>query len=135
MVSPAARKFKKAAFWVMGSYFVLFTIAYFVDNKLHPEGISLWLLAAVPVLPILVVAILMGRYLREEKDEFRRDVLVRCLLWGTAGAGIVNLFAGFLRIFGWNGHFFPFTEYFVFCVLAIVAKFSYRAANMVPNDE
>ena len=119
----------------MATYFVLFSAADYAAIKLHPRGVSLWLLAVVPVVPILIVTVLMGRYLVEEKDGYKRDLTMRCLLWGTSGALMVNFLAGFLRIFGWKGQLFPFTEFFVFAAMMLVAKFSYRASNMGPEDE
>jgi hypothetical protein len=135
MLSPVARKFRKTGLIVWSSYFVLFPIAEYIVARSHPSGGILFLLAALPVLPILAVIVLMGRYLRDEKDEYRRDLAVRCLLWGTAGALTINLFSSYLRIFGWSGQLFPFTEFFVFAGLMLVAKLSYRAANRVPKDE
>jgi hypothetical protein len=135
MITAAAKKLKRTAMRVMATYFVLFAGADYVAYKLHPAGISLWLLAAVPVAPILIVTVLMGRYLGEEKDDYKRDLTMRCLLWGTSGALMVNFFAGFLRIFGWKGQLFPFTEFFVFAVMMMAAKLSYRASNMGPDSE
>jgi hypothetical protein len=135
MLSPVARKFRKTNFIVMTGYLVLFSVADYVAYRIQPTGIVLWMLAALPALPILGSIFLMGQYLRNEKDEYKRDLAVRCLLWGTAGMVIVNMFSGFLHIFGWKGQFFPFSEFFVFGLLAFVAKISYRAANRVPADE
>jgi len=135
MLSPAAKRYKKTSLIVMASYFVLFPVADYVAIKMHPAGVVLVLIAMMPLLPIVVVLVLLARYLREEKDGYKRDLAVRCLLWGTAGLVIVNLFAGFLKIFGWKGQMFPFTEFFVFAVMMIIAKLSYRAANRVPTDD
>jgi hypothetical protein len=135
MLSPVARKYRKTAFSVLASYFVLFPIANYVAVKMHPAGVALWMLAAAPMLPIVGVVFLLGRYLRQEKDGYKRDLTVRCLLWGAAGAVMVNLFSGYLRIFGWKGQLFPFTEFFVFALCMLAAKLSYRTANRVPADE
>jgi len=135
MMSPAARRYRKTGLSVLASYFVLFPLANYVAERRHPEGVVLWLLAAMPLLPIAVVVMLLGRYLREEKDGYKRDLAVRCLLWGSAGAVMVNLFSGFLKIFGWKGQLFPFTEVFLFALMMLATKLSYRVANRVPVDE
>ncbi|AEU35420.1 hypothetical protein AciX8_1074 [Granulicella mallensis MP5ACTX8] len=135
MLSPAARKYRKTSFMVLAGYLVLFPAASYVADRIHPTGAVLWMLAVLPVLPILGVMSLMGQYLRNEKDEYKRDLAVRCLLWGTAGMVIVNLFSTYLRIFGWNGQLFPFSEFFVFLGFMLVAKISYRMSNRVPADE
>jgi hypothetical protein len=134
MMSAAAKRYKKTGLSVMASYFVLFPLANYVAQRAHPAGVSLWLLALVPLLPISVVLVLLGQYLRDEKDGYKRDLAVRCLLWGTAGAVMVNLFSGFLKIFGWKGQLFPFTEFFVFALMMLAAKLSYRVANRTPAD-
>ena len=135
MISRVARKFRKSGLIAVGAYEVLFLSADYVAYRIHPTGIELWMLAALPALPILIVIGLFGRYLRDEKDEYKRDLAVRCLLWGTVGMMIVNLFSTYLRIFGWNGQLFPFSELFVFLGFALAAKLSYRVANRVPADE
>ena len=135
MLSPAARKYRNTGLSVMVSYFVLFPLADYVAERTHPAGAALYLLAVVPLLPIAVVLVLLVKYLRDEKDGYKRDLAVRCLLWGTAGAVMVNLFSGFLRIFGWKGQLFPFTEFFVFALMMIAAKLSYRVADRITTDE
>ena len=135
MLSPVARKFRKTSFIVLSGYFVLFPVANYVADRTHPTGIVLGMLALLPVLPILGVVSLMGQYLRNEKDGYKRDLAVRCLLWGTAGMMIVNLFSTYLRLFGWKGQLFPFSEFFVFLVFMAAAKLSYRMSNRVPADE
>ena len=135
MQSPAARKYRKLNLIVMTGYLILFSVADYVAYRIHPTGIALWTLAVLPVLPFLGAISLTGQYLRNEKDEYKRDLAVRCLLWGTAGIVMVNLFAGFLHIFGWQGQFFPLSEFFVFLGFVAAAKLSYRVANKVPVDE
>lgn len=135
MLSPVARKYRKTSFMVLAGYFILFPAADYVADRIHPTGVVLWMLAVLPVVPILGVISLLGQYLRNEKDEYKRDLAVRCLLWGTAGMVIVNLFSTYMRIFGWKGQLFPFSEFFVFVGFMLVAKISYRMSNRVPADE
>jgi L-asparagine transporter-like permease len=134
MLSPVARKFRKTSLTVLCSYFLLFLSADYAAQRVHPAGVLLWVLSALPILPIFVIILLFGKYLREERDEYKRDMAVRCLLWGTGGALLTNFFAGFLTIFGWKGQMFPFSEFFVFTALVIAAKLTYRVANRVPED-
>jgi hypothetical protein len=114
---------------------VIFAGAFYVSVRLHPTGLMLWVLAAMPVAPILAVIVLMGRYLRDERDEYKRDLVIRCLLWGTAGCVGTNLFCGFLQIFGWKGGLPPFIGFWVFALFMYAAKLTYRVANRVPSDE
>jgi hypothetical protein len=80
--SPAARRYKRRSFAFMGGYFAIYLSAFYVAYRFHPAGAQLFALAALPVLPILAVIFLTGSYLREERDELSRDLVVRCLLWG-----------------------------------------------------
>lgn len=135
MESPASRKFRKEGLTVAGAYFVMFFGSFYADMRLHPTGVGLWALAVLPVIPMLGVIVLFGRYLRDERDEYKRDLVVRCLLWGTAGCMAVDLLSDFVRIYGWKRDFPPFMSFWVFFIFMMAAKFSYRAKNRVPADE
>jgi hypothetical protein len=135
MQSLASRKFRKSSFAVLAGYFVVFFVTDYVVSRIHPAGALLWMLSSLPVLPLLICTVLFGRYLQVEKDGYKRDLAVRCLLWGTAGMVITNLFSGFLRIFGWKGQFFPFSEFFVFVLCLLAARISYRVADQVSADK
>ena len=47
----------------------------------------------------------------------------------------VEMFPSFLRGFGWQGTLPPFTDWFVLCGSVLIAKFTYRLTNRIPNDE
>lgn len=135
MMSPATRAMRKSAFSVLAGYFVIFAASFYANDKLQPTGPLLWVLATLPVLPILGVIVLFGRYLRDEKDAYKRDLTMRCLLWGTAGCIAVTMLESFLRIYGWKGQFPPFSAFWAFFVFMITAKLTYSAHNKVPADE
>jgi hypothetical protein len=135
MQSPATRKLKKRSMFVMGCYFVIFLGTMFLVDRLHPSGWYLYFLAALPTVPIIKVFFLTGEYLGTEKDDFKRDLMMRCILWGTGASLSLTLFMGFLRIFGWKGALPPFTEFYVFAIFMIFAKLSYRMFNPLPADE
>ncbi len=135
MQSPATRKYKKKALLVMGCYFVVFLGTMFLVNRVHPTGWVLYALALLPTAPIVKVFFLTGEYLQTEKDDFKRDLMMRCLLWGTGASLSVTMFVSFLRIFGWKGMLPPFTEFYVFALSMAAAKLSYRVSNPLPADE
>jgi len=134
MQSSASRRLRKEGLTVVAAYFVIFICSFYADMRLQPTGFALWALAALPVIPIIAVIVLFGRYLRDESDEFKRDVVVRCLLWGTAGCLATDLLADYLRIYGWKSDFPPFTSFWVFFVFMMAAKLSYRAKNRVLEE-
>ena len=57
-------------------------------------------LATVPSVPIVAMIVIVGLYLKEEKDEFQRDLVIQSLLWGAGGTLGVTSFWSFLHIFG-----------------------------------
>jgi hypothetical protein len=118
----------------MASYFVIFSGTDYFVYRTHPVGWELYACAALPFLPLLIVFMLTAAYLKAERDDFKRDLMMRCLLWGAGASMSLNLFAGFLRIFGWHGQLFPFSELFAFCLAVIAAKITYRISNPLPAE-
>ena len=134
MQTAVAKRFKRDGFRLVAAYFVIYFACFGIHLWLHPVGMWLWILAILPVLPMVGVIAVMGQYLRDETDEYKRDVTIRCLLWGCAGAVSTSLLGGFLWIFGWKGHMPPFLGFWVFFLFMMVAKLSYKMANRVPAD-
>ena len=135
MQTMVAKQFKRDGFRLMAVYFVLYFCCFGIHMWLQPTGAWIWVLAILPVLPIAGVIAVMGRYLRDETDEYKRDMTIRCVLWGTAGAVSVSLLEGFLWIFGWKGHMPPFLGFWGFFVFMMAAKLSYKLKDQVPAEE
>jgi hypothetical protein len=135
MQTAVAKRFKKNGLTLVGIYFVIYFACFAAHSWLHLGGFWVWVLAILPVLPMLGVIAVMGRYLRDETDEYKRDVTIRCVLWGAAGAVAASMLGGFLWVFGWKGHMPPFCDFYVFGVFMMVAKLSYKVANPVPDGE
>ena len=133
--SAAQRKYLQRGLAVMLAYFALLVSAVTITHRLHPQGWLLYGTALLPSLPIFALLFVVARYLREERDEFQRDTVIRCLLWGVAAMVATELFTSFLRNFGWQGTVPPFTGFYIFCASMIAAKFTYRLRNRVPDDE
>jgi hypothetical protein len=135
MMSPATKAMKKSGLTLVGVYFVIFMASFYADCELKPAGALLWVLATLPVLPILGVIVVFGRYLRDERDEYKRDLTMRCLLWGAAGCMAITMLEGYLQIFGWKGQFPPLSAFWAFFVFMITAKLTYSAHNRSEADE
>jgi hypothetical protein len=104
--------------------------------KYHPaSGGAAFGLAAIPALPVIALFVAVGLYLRDEADEYQRDMMIRCMLWGTGALLTTIVFLSFVRMFGWKGEVDPFMEFGVFWVFAAVAKVTYRVQNRVRGDE
>lgn len=135
MQTPAKQVLKKRSMPVLGAYFVIFLCTMFLVDRIHPSGGLLYVLAAVPSIPFLIVFFFVGQYLTSERDGYMRDMAMRSLLWGTAACLSVAMFAGFLQIFGWTGRLPPFADFWAFALSMLAAKSSYRVSNPLPADE
>lgn len=93
-ISPAAKRYigrfmPTMAVYIAAIVFVSLGFAFF-----RPTGPLAWLLAIVPGMPVLVLIGVMGLYLKEEGDEFVRNLLVESMLWG------IGLTMGVLTVWG-----------------------------------
>ena len=134
MKSKETRTYQKRNYALLASYFVIFSGTDYFVYRVHPVGWKLYACAALPLLPLLIVFLLTAACLKAERDDFKRDLKMRCLLWGAGASMSVNLFAGFLRIFGWHGQTPPFMELFAFCFAVVAAKLTYKLANPLPAE-
>jgi hypothetical protein len=99
----------------------------------HPQGAELYLLAALPLVPILCMLAMVGMYLQKETDEFQRLVMVRSMLGAIAVALATNFFAGMLRGFGAIPSWPPFAEFVVFWFAFGAIQVSQVIANRVKS--
>jgi len=133
--SRAAKRYQLTVLIEMLAYtLIIFGVQGFVGHH-HPAGAELYALAALPTFPIIGVLFAVGVYLRDEHDEYQRDVMVKCVLWGTAGILALTSFLGFMHSFGWTGEVSPFIEFITFWLLVATAKVFYKLTNRVPKDE
>jgi hypothetical protein len=119
---------------VLVTYEVLWTGAFYWAYRAKLEGRMVWVLAAVVTLPVLGLVWTIARYLAEEVDEFHRLLVVRCLLWGAAGAMTSVCFHGLLQMLGWKGSWPAAVELVAFFAAAFAAKVTYKVQNRVPED-
>ncbi len=119
---------------VLVAYELLFGAAFFWVDRAKPAGTMLLAAAALPTLAVLGLIAVLGRYLGEERDEFHRQLVVRCLLWGLAAVMTSVAFHGFLQLFGWRGSWPAGVELAAFVVAMTAAKVTYKVANRVPAD-
>jgi hypothetical protein len=102
--SAAARRYnQRALVWAL-SYITLLSVALMVRNTWHPQGPLLWLLALLPSLPIGYYVWSLGRYLREEQDEYLRMRQMQAGMFATGFLLVVATVWGFLETFGVAPH-------------------------------
>jgi len=102
--SQASRTYnRRALIWSM-SYIALLGFALTVRNTWQPQGPVLWLLALLPSLPIIYYVWALGRYLREEQDEYLRMRQIQAGMFATGCLLVVATVWGFLETFGIAPH-------------------------------
>jgi hypothetical protein len=134
MKTPAKKAYQRRTMLALAAYFPTFAGTYLFVTHVRPCGVALVACAVLPFLPLFAVFVMTGQYLAEERDEFGRDLVVRCLLWGAGASLSANVFLGYLRIFGFPWQAPPFVELVAFSVAAVAAGVSYRMANRLPAE-
>ena len=103
-ISPARRRYNKSILLLSAGYaLILVGVLTFFRNG-PPAGVSAYLAAVLPALPIIGMFVALGRYLLDETDEYIRMLMVRQTLWASAIALSVATIWGFLENFGLVGH-------------------------------
>ncbi|MFZ4607061.1 MAG: hypothetical protein ACOYM5_12465 [Caulobacter sp.] len=113
--SPAGRRYLKRFIPTMIAYVVLVFGASFAFRLLDPTGPVAWLIAVAPALPIVAMIAIMGLYIREEKDEFQRNVLIESMLWGMGLTLSATTVAGFLEMYVHTPPMQSFWAFPLFC--------------------
>ncbi|HEY5057196.1 MAG TPA: hypothetical protein VII58_13610 [Acidobacteriaceae bacterium] len=114
---------------ILPTYFAVFFFTLRYVRQHHPHGAALYLCAALPWITMCGLIAATGRYLYEERDGYSRELAMRCLLWGAAGAMATNLFLMFLHLFGWKGQAPLYLEICMFAAASGVARICYEVAN------
>jgi hypothetical protein len=98
--SSVQRRFVRRM-WLSALFCVLFSLTAAVFFRLvhHPAVYFAWPLAALPAVPILGALMATGAYLKEETDEFQRDLLVQGLLYASGLTLAVVTASGYLHDF------------------------------------
>jgi len=132
-MSPANRRYVIRFISTMSAYAVLLATVIFYLVRFRPTGPIVYFLAVLPALPIIGVIVVVGLYLREEKDEFQRALIERSLLWGMGGTLAVTSVWGFLEMFSRIPHLNPFYNFALFWVFvgiaSIVLRLQYRSGD------
>jgi hypothetical protein len=133
--SVAARRYRRTVVLEMIAFLVItWAVSHFV--KVHNlSGIELYVLAALPSIPVLGVLFAMGIYLQEEEDEYERYITVHSLLWGAAAMVALSAFLSILRGFAGRDPAPPFTEFICFWLVMGAAKAWYDFQGRVKHHE
>jgi hypothetical protein len=110
----------------MAVYVLFIFLTKWSFQHLHPTGVSVYLLAILPALPLIGSLAVVGLYIAEESDEFERSILVRSILWGLGGALAVSTIWGALEDFAQAPHRSAFYSYFSFWIFMAISGVAIR---------
>ena len=80
----------------------------------QPTGAKLFVLAAVPAFDVVAMIAIVGIYLRDEVDEFKRHQLIVSILWAIGFTLALMAFMDFLQSYKSITAPPPFMEFCVF---------------------
>ena len=103
-VSRAAIRYTKGIAITSLLYVLGLGLAITLDRRMELSGAVAFLVALMPVIPILAMIWVMGRYLVEEQDEYLRYKAMIASLAGLALVLAAGSFWGFLETFGLVPH-------------------------------
>ena len=127
--SPALRRYNRGVSLTMLGYLLaVFGTATFVHNH-HPHGITVYLLSALPAFCILAMLGVVVNYLRDEKDEYVRMLMVRSLLAAAFIVLAVGAYNDFLRSFGDLPALPAFSQWVIFWLTFAIAQFVQRGGT------
>jgi hypothetical protein len=81
--TTAGRRYLRRFFPTIFAYVAVLLACVWTIKHHHPTGAALVVLSVLPALPILAVIVVLGAYLVEETDEFLRQRIATCMLFGT----------------------------------------------------
>lgn len=125
-MSQAQRRMRRRSIPIMALYFALFFLFDWLFYQHRVHGPATWLLAVLPALPLIGAIVLLGQYLREETDEFRRAIVTEAMLWGIGLAMALTTAWGFIEMFIPGVHVPLLWVFPAFCVTFAVSKLLVR---------
>ena len=119
--SPAEKRYLIRLFLTA----VVYILATFVTTHVLYHGrTGLYmgmLLAAIPSIPLVGMIGIVALYLKEEKDEFQRELYIQSLLWGMGVTLALTSFWSYLHLFS---HVPPVDGFHVFIIFWFVQGLS-----------
>jgi hypothetical protein len=102
--SPAMKRHQRRVWPTLAVYAAVLAGVMWLFQTHPPTGALKYVAAIAPAVPLLVVIWLFGRYLYEEKDEFRRWQQILALLLAVGVTLGVCIVWGFLEAFAGVAH-------------------------------
>jgi hypothetical protein len=125
--NPARYRYERRVIKIF-SFWGVFTALLVWKGRL--TGILAYALAVLLSLPLVGLIVAFGLYLRDEQDEFLRNIQIQSMLWSIGATFTVTIFLGFLEFLGLTPHFNPYWIFILFmCFMGIsgwLLKLRYR---------
>ena len=103
-MSDALRRYNRRFLAFSACYMVVMLGTVWLYGEARPSDALLWLLAIMPVFPIMGMIWTLFRYLKEETDEFLRDRAISAALVGLGFVLVLGTVWGFLETYGLVPH-------------------------------
>ena len=133
--SVARKRYQRDVLRFMSAYaVVLLCSSWFVKHD-GAEKFFLYFWSLLPAIPVVGVILRMGRYLREETDEYQKLMEMQAILVGTAALLVTEVVSGFMRSFAKMGPLPPFSGFLIFCVGTASTQWVQKLRNRVPADD
>jgi len=97
--SPAVRRYLGRMLTAACCYVVAVFITIHVLDHGRKILQAALLLAAIPSIPLIGMIVVVALYLKEEKDEFQRELFIQSLLWGMGATLAITSFWSYVHIF------------------------------------
>jgi hypothetical protein len=131
--NPAMRRFSRRFLIAMVCYATTLILALLARKHLHPNLVMAGLLAIATAIPVVAVIACVGLYLKEETDEFQRQLLTQNILWSTGCTltsttiwGLLELFTPVPRLEAFS----IFSLFWVFFgIFTVFLNMRYRSSN------
>jgi hypothetical protein len=125
--TPAKRRYQLRLLTASAIYAASLFASLYTLRHLNPSHAFTVVLAIIPSIPIIAMVAIVGFYLKEEKDEFQRDLMIQSLLWGTGCTLAVTSVWGFLEMFS-NVPRLP--QFYVFVIFWMFVGFADGAVRL-----
>jgi hypothetical protein len=104
-LSPYQRRSVRTIEIMMGICIAISILLQAILERHHPSVGTRYGMAVLSIAPIVMTIILIARYLRGEKDEYLRNLVVESMLWGL---GIVMVADSFFSYVDLHSTIIPF---------------------------
>jgi len=82
---------------MMGICIALNILLQAVLERHHLNLVTRWGIALLSIAPVIATILLVARYLRGEKDEYLRNLVVESILWGLGIVLIADTFFSYVQ--------------------------------------